>query len=119
MPGARASVDDNHGDWRLVPSSLGLVVVQVRQKARMGDGQAELPEYRRWKESRSPGFSTSWMYGGSGLLFYRADKSTPVDSTMKIDGIECRIWCDERLGMHSRDLYQLADALDAGRLTTL
>ena len=119
VPGARASVDDSHGDWGLVPSSLGLVVVQVRQKARMDDGQAELPEFRRWKESRPPGFSTSWMYGGSELLFYWADESTPADSTMKIGGIECRIWCDERLGMHSRDLYQLADTLDAGRLTTL
>ena len=93
--------------------------MQVRQKARMGDGQAELPEFRRWKESRPPGFSTSWMYGGSELLFYWADESTPADSKMKIDGIECRIWCDERLGTHSRDLYQLADALDAGRLTIL
>ena len=119
LQGARAPVDDNHGDWGLVPSSLGLVVVQVRQKARMGDGQAELPEFRCWKVSRSPGFSTSWMYGGSELLFYRADESTPADSMIKIDGIECRIWCDERLGMHSRDLYQLADALDAGRLTAL
>ncbi|MDE0621285.1 MAG: hypothetical protein OXH83_06400 [Bryobacterales bacterium] len=117
--GARASVDDNHGGWGLVPSSLGLVVLQVRQEARMGDGQAELPGFRRWKESRQPGFSTSWMCGGSELLFYWADESTSADPTMNIDGIDCRIWRDERLGMDSRDLYRLADALDAGQLTAL
>ena len=31
--GARAAVANNHGKWGLVPGSLGLVVVQVPQKA--------------------------------------------------------------------------------------
>ena len=116
--GAKAPVRDNHGDWGLVPSSLGLVVVQVPQHAWMvGSSHDELPEFSRWKASRPPGFSTSWMYGGSVLLFYRAGVGTPDASEMSIDGIDCRIWRDQNVGMHSRDLYRLADALDAGAVS--
>ena len=75
--GARTDVDNNHGDWGLVPSSLGLIVVQVPQNARLDARHDELAEFRRWKEARPPGFSVSWMYGGSELLFYRLDKGTP------------------------------------------
>ncbi len=115
--GARATVDNNHGDWGLVPASLELVVVQVRQDAQMDTQHNELPGFQRWKESRPPGFFTSWKYGGSELLFYRADKSTPPDSAMSIDGVNCRIWRHDSLGMHARDLYRLADALESGRLS--
>ena len=115
--GTRAAVKNNHGDWGLVPGSLGLVVVQVPQKAWMDARHNELPEFRRWKRSRPPGFLTSWMYGGSTLLFYRADKDTPPDSETNIDGIDCRIWRDESLGTHSRDLYRLANALESGRIS--
>ena len=57
------------------------------------------------------------MYGGSILLFYRGGEGTPPDSEMNIDGIDCRIWRNDHLGMHSRDLYLLADALDAGSIS--
>ena len=115
--GARAAVKNNHGDWGLVPGTLGLFVVQVPQNAWMDARHNELPEFRRWKRSRPPGFSTSWGYGGNTLLFYRADKDTPPDSARNIDGIDCRIWRDESLGMHSRDLYRLADARESGRIS--
>ena len=115
--GARAAVKNNHGDWGLVPGTLGLFVVQVPQNAWMDARHNELPEFQRWKRSRPPGFSTSWGYGGNTLLFYRADKDTPPDSARNIDGIDCRIWRDESLGMHSRDLYRLADALESGRIS--
>ncbi|MCY3844007.1 MAG: hypothetical protein OXH69_10750 [Acidobacteria bacterium] len=113
--GARADVDNNHGDWGLVPSSLGLIVVQVPQNARLDARHDELPEFRRWKEVRPPGFSVSWMYGGSELLFYRLDERAP--DSMRIGNIECRLWRDESLGMHSRDLYKLADVLDANPIS--
>lgn len=113
-PGIRATLKNNHGDWSLVPGSLGLVVVQVGQEAWMDAHHEELPEFRRWRQSRPPGFSTSWMYGGSRLLFYRAGRDAPPDSERNIDGIVCRIWRDQGLGMHSRDLYQLANALESG-----
>ena len=114
--GTRAEVKDNHGGWGLVPASLGLVVVQVPQGARLGTGQGELPAYERWKRRRPAGYSTSWMYGGSELLFYRAGGNTPGESVTSIDGLDCRIWRGARLGMHSRDLYGLANAIDAGGL---
>ena len=110
--GSRAPGRGNHGEWGVAPASLGLVTVQVAQSAWMDDLNNELGAFRRWKRSRPPGYATSWMYGGSHLLFYRADKSTPQDCATEIDGIECRIWRQGRLGMHPRDLYLLADALE-------
>lgn len=112
--GSKANVKNNHGSWGLVPASLGLVVVQVPQGARLGTGQSELSSYTRWKQARPAVYSTSWMYGGSELLFYRADENPPMESVCDIDGFECTIWRAGRLGMHSRDLYRLADAMESG-----
>ena len=53
------------------------------------------------------------MYGGNRLLFYRAGEEHPEDGKTVIDGLECKVWCTGRLGMHDRDLYLLADALEA------
>lgn len=114
--GARDATENNHGDWGLVPSSLNLVVVQVAQHSwRDAQGQ-ELPEFGRWRRSRPPSYSTEWMYGGSRLLFYRADQHTPPDSETDIDGLPCRIWSKRYLGIHSRDLYRLADVLESGAM---
>ena len=115
--GTQDAVENNHGDWGFVPASLGLVVVQVRQPARLGAGQTELPGYSRWKSRRPAGYATSWMYGGSELLFYRADAASPEESAGTIGGVDCRIWRNSRLGMHSRDLYRLADAIESGGLS--
>ena len=54
------------------------------------------------------------MYGGQTLLFYCADKEQILlkDGETIIDGLECKVWYAGRLGMHPRDLYLLADALD-------
>ena len=51
------------------------------------------------------------MYGGQSLLFYRTDMDHPEDGETVIDGLECKVWYAGTLGMHPRDLYQLADAL--------
>ncbi|MYB05009.1 MAG: hypothetical protein F4Y24_01520 [Gemmatimonadetes bacterium] len=111
--GARAAIENNHGDWGLVPSSLDLIVLQVAQNVWMDANGGELPQFRRWIHSRPPIFSTAWKYGGSRLLFYRPEEHTPSDSEQNIDGIRCRIWRDTALGMHSRDLYRLANALES------
>ena len=47
------------------------------------------------------------------LLFYLADTNTPRDSMKVIDGIECRLRLNERLGQHCRDLYLLADEIES------
>ena len=109
---ARAPVENNHGDWGLVPASLGLVAVQVRQHDWMDADGAEQPAFKLWRGTRTAGYSTSWMYGGSILLFYRAGDDAPSDLETSVGGINCRIWHRRRLGMHSRDLYRLADALE-------
>ena len=52
------------------------------------------------------------MHGGSRLLFYRDVKRVWPDRDGTIDGLECRLWWRGRLGMHARDLNQLADVLE-------
>lgn len=111
--GTRKVVKDNHGDWGLVPRSLGLVVVQVPHNSWSDSRGKELPKFARWKSRRRPGYCTSWQYGGNMLLFYLADTNTPCDSKRVIDGIECGLWLNERLGQHSRDLYLLADKIES------
>ena len=105
--------NDNHGDWRLVPSSVGLVVVRVAQFVATDKQGVVRPVFDRFKATRPPGYCTSWMYGGNKLLFYRVGEEHPEDGEAVIDGLECRIWYTGRLGMHARDLYLLADALEA------
>ena len=104
---------DTHGDWGLAPSSLGLIVIQVAQRVATDDSGADRDVFRRFKAARPPGYCASWMYGGKRLLFYCAGKEHPEDGETVVDGLECRVWHSARLGMHARDLYLLADALDA------
>ena len=67
--------------------------------------------FSKFKASQPPGYTTSWMHGGQSLLFYRADEDHPDDGDAVIEGLECKVWYAGRLGMHSRDLYLLADTL--------
>ena len=111
--GSRDPGNDQHGDWGLVPSSVGLVVLRVAQFV-AGTERGELREgFRRFKEAIPPLYCTSWMYGGNVLLFYRAGKEHPEDGETVIDGLECKIWYAGSLGMHPRDLFLLADAFEA------
>ena len=108
----RDSGNDNHGEWGLIPSSLGLVVVVVSQKAGKDAKDEDLRIFNDFKKSYPTGFSIDWMYGGNTLLFYRDNGERFFDGKWVISGLECRVWSNERLGLHSRDLYLLADALD-------
>ena len=102
---------DQHGDWGLVPGSIGVVVIAVPQRVAWDDQHADRDVFSRFKAARPPGYTTSWMYGGQSLLFYRADRNHPEDGETVIDGLECKVWYAGRLSMHARDLYLLADAL--------
>ena len=111
--GSRDPGSDQHGDWSLVPSSVGLVVIRFAQHVALDDRGEFREAFRRFEAARPPAYSTSWMYGGNSLLFYRAAKEHPVDGETVVDGLECKVWYDGRLGMHPRDLYLLADVLEA------
>ena len=106
------SGDGNHGEWGLIPSSLGLVVVIVSQQAGKDASHEDLKTFTDFKKSQPTGFSMNWMYGGNTLLFYRDAGQGIVDGKRVMVGLECRVWSNERRGMHSRDLYLLADALE-------
>ena len=43
----------------------------------------------------------------------RHDRITASDGIETIVGVECRVICDEAIGMHPRDLDRLADTLEA------
>ena len=103
---------DNHGEWGLVPSSLGLIVVMVLQANGMGFGGEEVRAFTDFKRLNPTSFIVDWMYGGNTLLFYRDDGQGFPDGNRVIDGLECRLWNKGRLGMHERDLHLLADALE-------
>ncbi len=108
----RDSGNGNHGEWGLIPSSLGLVVVVVSQQAGKDAKYEDLRTFKDFKRSYPTGFSLDWMYGGNTLLFYRDSGKSLLDGRRVIDGLECRVWSRERRGLHSRDLYLLADALE-------
>ena len=109
--GMRHPGNNQHGDWGLLPSSINLVVIRVAQHVAWDKQHVDRDIFSRFKITRPPGYTASWMYGGQSLLFYRADEDHPNDGDAVIDGLECEVWYARRLGMHSRDLYLLADAL--------
>lgn len=111
--GSRDPGKDQHGDWGLVPSTLGLVVVHVSQFVATDEHGEFKSIFCKFKEARPPGYCTSWMYGGNTLLFYRVGEEHPRDGEAVLDGLECKIWHAGSLGMHSRDLYLLADVLES------
>ena len=107
--------DDNHGDWALVPASLGLLVIRVGQFVATDESGAERTVFCGFVEEHPPGYRTDWKYGGKRLLFYRAAGASPVDGETEIEGLACRVWSTGRLGLHARDLYRLADVLEGGQ----
>ena len=113
LEGVRDSGSDNHGHWGLVPSSLGLVVVSVSQRAGMDAKEESLKVYEGFKKSHPTGFTADWMYGGNTLFFYRVGGQGFLDGETLIDGLECMVWSKGRMGLHSRELNRLADALEA------
>ena len=110
--GSRDPGNDQHGDWGLIPFSVGLVVLRVAQFVAKTERGELREEFRRFKEARPPLYCTSWMYGGNVLLFYRAGEEHPADSETVIDGLGCKVWYAGSLGMHPRDLFLLADVLE-------
>ena len=110
--GSRDAGNDQHGDWGLVPSSVGLVVLQFAQLVARNERGEYRDEFRRFIEARPPLYRTSWMYGGNVLLFYRVGEEHPDDGETVIDGLEYKVWYAGSLGMHPRDLYLLADVLE-------
>ena len=111
--GTREPGNDNHGDWGLVPSSLGLVVLSVPQPVGISAEGDKLNAFRKLLSEKPPGFYTDWMYGGNTLLFYSAGEQDYIDGHGMLNGVECRLWRHKRLGMHARDLNLLANVLES------
>ena len=111
--GTKDAGRDQHGDWALVPSSLGLVVLLVGQFVASTEGGERREEFQRFIEARPPLYCTSWMYGGNTLMFYRASEVDAAEGETTLDGLECKVWRTGALAMHSRDLFGLADAFSS------
>ena len=110
--GAREPGNDNHGDWGVVPSSLGLCVVSVPQPAGISAEGEDLASFEKLLSEHPPTLRADWMYGGNTLLFYGATEQSPTDGRGTLNGVRCLVWRHRRLGMHARDLYLLANRLE-------
>lgn len=106
--------DHNHGKWGLIPSTLGLAAVVVTQTASKDSRHRDLPAFREFKSLYPTSFILDWKHGGQTLLFYRADQDDRRDGVETIRELECRVICDQIVGMHSRDFWLLAEELEAG-----
>ena len=102
----------SHGEWGLIPSTLGLVVVSIPQNNNQDPRGEELDTFRDFIANRPPLYRADWMYGGSVNLFYPSAKNENTDGSKVIDGIECEIWLKRRIRLHTRDLYFLAEILE-------
>ena len=116
--GIRGLGNDNHGDWALIPATLNFVAISVSQSASRDSSFGELEVFSSFKAAHPPVFSTSWGYGGQTLLFYSDGGRSNLDGSRVINGLECKVRHKERLGMHSRDMYLLANALEDGSVVT-
>ena len=110
--GAREPGKDNHGDWGVVPSSLGLIVVSVPQPAGISAEGDDLVSFEKLLSEHPPGMCADWNYGGNTLLFYGVGEQSHTDGHGTLNGVQCRVWRHQRVGMHARDLYLLADRLE-------
>ena len=106
------STKDNHGEWGLMPSSIDLVVIRVSQQAGKGAQFEDLEIFENFKATYPTAFIADWMYGGNTLLFYRADGQSFPDGNAVIDGLDCEIRSNQRIGLHPRETYRLADAVE-------
>ena len=109
----RRSASHNHGDWALKPASLSLATIVVSQRESKGSHYNDLPAFEEFKSRYPSGFQIDWMHGGSTLLFYDGTHSEPRDGTETNGQITYRVIFGEAVGLHSRDLDRLADALEA------
>ena len=112
--GTREPINDNHGEWGLVPSSLSLVVLTVPQPAGISAKDGDLTAFNQLLSDSPPTFRTDWMYGGGTLLFYADEGQEYLDGKGVLNGVASRVWRHQRLGMHARDLNLLADVLESG-----
>ena len=110
--GTRESGKDNHGDWGLVPSSFGLIVLSVPQSAGKSAKGDDLRAFESLLSKHPPGLRLDWEHGGNTLLFYRAGEQSYTDGNKVFNGVQCRVWRHQKVGMHARDLYLLADWLE-------
>ena len=108
------STSRGHGGWELTPSALGLAVIVVSQQESKDPAGGELRAFAAFKSHHPTGLHADWRHGGgSTLLFYDATGSQPRDGVEIIEGVECRVICNEAVGLHSRDRDRLADTLEA------
>ena len=89
--GAREPGNDNYGDWGLVPSSLGLVVLTIPQPVGISAKGYKLKSFNKLLSGNPPGFCTDWKYGGNTLLFYGSGDQNHIDGHGMLDGVECRV----------------------------
>ena len=65
--GSRDPGNDQHGDWGLVPASVGLVVIRVAQHVAWDEHHADREVFSKFKATRPPGRRLHGVADGSVL----------------------------------------------------
>ena len=86
--------------------------MRVSQQAGKGAQFEDLEVFENFKGKYPTGFIADWMYGGNTFLFYLTDGQCFPDGKAIIDGLDCELRSNERIGLHPRDAYRLADSLE-------
>ena len=108
----RSQTLDSFGDYGLIPSSLGVIILAVSQEHGIGMGDGEVEAFIDFKKLYPTNFVVDWMCGGNSYLFYNDEGQHISEGSANLDGLECRIYSQRRISLKSRDLYLLADALE-------
>ena len=117
--GAKIQKDINrtligHRDWKLVPSSLDLVVVEVAYKDGKDSKGADSKPFKSFKRLYPTELFIDWMRGGGCFfLFYKNTDIDILDGKRILNGFEFQVRRDAGINLHKRDLYLLADAIEA------
>ena len=103
-----------HRDWKLIPISLGLVVVEVAYKAGKDSKGVDSKAFKDFKRLYPTKFIIDWMRGGGySFLFYEGADADIRDGKSTVEGLEFQVRRNTGINLHKRDLYLLADAIEA------
>ncbi len=117
--GAKIRKDANrtligHRDWKLIPSSLNLVVVEVAYKDGRDSKGVDAKTFKNFRKLYPTKFFVDWLRGGGYFFLFYKDVNIDIsDGKRIVNGLKLQVRRNTGINLHKRDLYLLADAIEA------